>query len=319
MSDNQSYILSIGIAHNEAQKASDNHDYQQMKYIWESIEADPCIIGDNDDYHNLSVVYSQVDDYLTAYKVVQRGLQQFPYNTDLLADAIYYGSNCQKYKECKEHMAVLLKRPRASWTWRAFSFLIDYLTQCWDWEEDIASIESMLSNALVIARQYQNYLPNQERSYVAEYEVLNMMSKFSVERGDNVKAQEQKDDALKILRETVYGGRIAAIQCALRYIDFMFENQQFQEVIKIANQAMNFGQATPSARLGYFMYLSAQSREMLLYEDKDWRNHSDEILNIYSEYLAAFSSDISRTYKDNIKNRVTILSARSSVPAPQYI
>ena len=90
-------------------------------------------------------------------------------------------------------------------------------------------------------------------------------------------------------------------------------------MIDIANQALRFGQATPTARLGYFMYLSAQSREMLLYENDNWQTRSEDIQTIYSEYLAAISSDISRTYRENIRNRVSILAARSSIPAPQNL
>lgn len=317
MSDNQKYILSIGVAHEMAQTASEEQDYQLMRDIWDAIDADPSIIGDRNDYHNLAVVYSRDDDYLTAYKVTVRGLQQFPFNTDLLADAIYYGSNCQKYEECRKHMTVLLQRPRASWTWRAFSFLIDYLKDCWDWEKNVDTIEGLLDNALSISREYQKYIPNQERGYVAEYEVLINMSKLAIEKGDEKKAQKLKKESLELLKNVIYSGKIAAVQCALRYIDIMFESQKFQDVIDIANQALRFGQATPTVRLGYFMYLSAQAREMLLYEEENWQSKTDTINYIYAEYFAATSSNVDKMYRNNIKNRVSILVARSSVPAPQ--
>ncbi|MBQ7681255.1 MAG: hypothetical protein IJT31_03460 [Oscillibacter sp.] len=94
-------ILSIGNAHQMAQEASDNGDYARIRAIWQKVQEAPEMVGDENDYHNYAVVMSRLDDYLAAYEIVKRGLQQFPYNTDLLADAINYGSKCNKYHEAR--------------------------------------------------------------------------------------------------------------------------------------------------------------------------------------------------------------------------
>lgn len=310
-------IISIGVAHKLAQRASNSEDYEGLRDIWEAVDADPSIIGDADDYHNFSVTMSREDDYYTAYQIVARGLEQFPYNTDLLADAIYYGSNCKKYAECNEYVKILLNRPRASWTWRAFTFLIDYFKNCWDWESNIETIEEGLNIALDIAKEYQMYMPSEERSYVAEYELHCSLAKVAMDKHNEEAAQGHMDSALELLKNTIDNGKYAAVQCCLRYADAMFERQAHEEVISICSKALQFGEETASARLGYFMYLSAQSREILLYRNGNLHNE-EQVRQVYAEYLAALA-DTADSYQRNIIKRVKILAARSGFAAPSEL
>lgn len=317
MDNHKETILSIGVAHTLAQRAAFAEDYASMREIWETVKNDPSLVGDTNDYHNYSVVVSKVDDYLTAYEIVKRGLGQFPYNTDLLADAIYYGSNCNKFSECEEHLRTLLTRPRASWTWRAFSFIIDYLKDRWDWEDEKGKIVAGLSTALKVSKDYQRFLPSEERGYLAEYELHQSLAKVALEDNDIDTSKKHRDLALQILKDTIDDGEYAAVQCSLKYVDALFSQQQFEEVISVCDKALQFGQPSASARLGYFMYLSAQSREILLYK-KGEPYDEDEVKLIYKEYIAALA-DTGTSYKQNIDRRVKILSARSGVKIPDTL
>lgn len=313
MNEQEVVILSIGSAHELSQAASDERDYARIRRIWQVVKEDPELVGDANDYHNYSVVLSRLDDYLTAYHIVERGLQQFPYNTDLLADAIYYGSNCKKYTEAKNHLDTLTKRPNSSWTWRAFQFSIDYLRGSWDWEENPSDVERSLNFALTLADKYRKYYPSDERSYLSEYRIRMDLAKAAMDRDQYEESKQYEDDALKGLRETINKGEYAAVQCCLRYADDMFQKQDFDEVVRVCERALQFGQVTATARLGYFMYLSAQSREAILYKKDEWRKDTQEVETIYREYLASLA-DTDSDYTRNIKRRVDILSARSGVP-----
>ena len=319
MSSEKLTVLSINHAHIMAQNASDKKDYARMREIWLKVRDNLDIIGDCNDYHNYSVVMSGADDYLTAYEIVVRGMTQFPYNTDLLADAIYYGSNCNKYVECQKYVEILSNRPFSSWTWRAFQFLIDYFLDARNWQKDENTIIDGLNTALTIAGRYQVYCPSDERSYLAEYDIRQELAKVSMDQEDYEESEKQMQDALTVLKNAIQNGKYAAVQCSLRYADEMFRQQQYQEVIKTCDKALQYGQSTATARLGYFMYLSAQSREVLLYKSKrDWWTNKAEINCIYSEYLAAIS-DTGSDYIRNIKRRVNILAARSGIEPPQAL
>ena len=312
MSELKIKILSIGTAHTLSQIASDMGDYEKLQEIWEEVKSNPNIMGDVDDYHNYAVVMSREDDYVTAFQIVERGLNQFPYNTDLLADAIYYGSNCQQYDKSQDYALQLLNRPYSAWTWRAFKFLIDFYKNQWDWEENIDKIKKGLSLALETAEKYQQYIPSDERSQLSEYDVLIILAKVALDENDMGEYQRITERAQKLLKDTIEKGEYATVQCCLRYADLLFQQQKYSDVISVCNKALQFGQETSTARLGYFMYLSAQSREVLLYQSGNFDNEN-EIKKIYSEYTAAFA-DTNESYQRNIKKRVRILSARTGVP-----
>lgn len=310
--DKDLVILSIGTAHILTQLAYDLDNYAQIRTIWEKVKEDPNLVGDDNDYHNYSVVLSRLDDYLTAYEIVERGLEQFPYNTDLLADAINYGSNCNKYNEAMSHFDTLNRRPYSSWTWRAFQFSIDFLQRSWNWLEDKERAINGLNLALKLARLYQKYHPSDERSYVAEYELLQNLSKIALDNEDEAESAKKEAEALQVLKRTIESGEYPAVQCSLRYADELFRKQKYEEVIHICNRAMQYGQSSATVRLGYFMYLSAQSREILLYKNENWRDNQLEVETIYREYLASLS-DTGNDYKQDIYRRVNILSARTGI------
>ena len=130
---------------------------------------------------------------------------------------------------------------------------------------------------------------------------------------ENIEEYKSKTDrAQKLLKDTIEKGEYAAVQCCLRYADLLFQQQKYADVISVCNKALQFGQETSTARLGYFMYLSAQSREVLLYRSGNFENEN-EIKKIYSEYTAAFA-DTGESYQRNIKKRVRILAARTGIP-----
>ena len=319
MSEKELKVLSIGTAHKLAQKASYSEDYEELRAICEIAIADQEIIGDADDYHNFAVVMSREDDYLSAYQIVVKGLRQFPYNSDLLADAIYYGSNCQKYEECVDHVNILLSRPRSSWTWRAFSFLIDYFESCWNWKDNAKEVEEGLEISLEVAKDFQKYLPFEERSYLAEYKIRQNLSKIALDNNDIEGATNHTPKALELLKNTIHSGKYSAVQCSLKYAEAIFERQEFEEVIDVCEKALQFGEEHASVRLGYLMYLSAQSREILLYKKiTNGSYEENEVKQIYNEYIAALS-DTGESYRRDIARRVKILAAKSGVPAPSEI
>ena len=309
-------VLSIGHAHTILTEAMQNRDFQLAKKIGKAVLSDDTICGEASDYHNLSVEFSRADDYLTAFMVVKKGLLQYPYNIDLLADGVYYGSNSKQYEACEELANTLLSRPFALWNWRAFTFLIDYYLGKADWTEDTDKIFTFTEEALEIALAYQKVLSNNEKGFVAEYKVRSLRAQYyfcngvEIERAET--EQKLSEDALK---RAIDSKTFAAVQCCLRYADYLFEHQRYSEVISICEQALQYGESQPSARIGYFLYLSAQSKDVLLHKEQDFSN-IERINDVFSDYIAAFKSVDSSTYKNNILNRVIILSSKSGGGIP---
>lgn len=313
MSEQITGIISIG----EAYRLTQATGSMQVKQIWAYVQSNPDIYGEPDEYHNYAVAVARADDNYSAFQIVEMGLKQYPYNTDLLADAILYGSKCSQYELCETHMKTLLGRPMSTWTWRAFSFLIDYLKARRDWIDSEEEMSNGLDMVLGIAQKFQQYYPNEEKSYMAEYEIRLLLSKIAKDKNNFEQSNEHEQAANNLLKCAIEGGKYSAVQCSLRYADLLFEQQKYSEVINVCKRALEFGEDVSSVRLGYFMYLSAQSKEILLYQAEDF-NNVEQIKNIYSEYTAALA-EISPNYRKNIAVRAKILEARSGVLAPQVI
>lgn len=313
MSEQSVMVTSIGVAY----RLCENANPMQIKQIWSEVQRNPVIYGEADEYHNYAVAVSRVDDNYTAFQICEMGLVQYPYNTDLIADSIYYGSMCNQYDTCEARVKTLLERPMSTWTWRAFSFLISYLRDRSNWIEDTELIASGITIALDIAQKYQQYYPNEERSYMAEYETRLLLSKIAKDEANFQLAAEHEEAALNLLKNTINNGKYSAVSCSLKYADVMFEQQAYDEVIQTCKRALEFGEDVSSVRLGYFMYLSAQAKEIQLYQTDDLSN-TEKIQEIYGEYTAALA-EISSNYRKNIAVRAKILEARSGVTAPQAI
>ena len=86
------------------------------------------LTGGADDFHNFTVSISKIsNDNRSALQIAEEGLKLHGDNTDLLADAILYGRNCGEREECANWYNKLLTIDKTAWTWRAFSFSIDFL------------------------------------------------------------------------------------------------------------------------------------------------------------------------------------------------
>lgn len=317
-------LLSIGQAHEEVQST---RDVSQIRIIGEAVIQDDALTGGSDDYHNLSVEFSKRDDYSTAFLIVKKGLKQYPYNIDLLSDAIYYGSKCGKYAECDQYASTLQSRPYGLWNWRAFTFLIDYYVDKTDWLETDEKILNSLTQAVNLAQKYQEILPTQEKGYLAEYKVRKIREQMAkCQMHDSLEKPEKKEAASTVaskecnlaedaLKRALESNEFSAVQCCLKYADIKFEAQDYQETIKICERALTFAESQPSARISYFMYLSALSKDALIHQEGVFGDAA-RVSDAFSDYAAAYSTVVSKTYQNNIKTRVRILSAKSGIPCP---
>lgn len=311
-------ILSIGSAHELVQKAMSKGDFDTARRVGQITLSNSDILGDCADYHNLATAFSRADDYLTAFLLVEKGLGQFPYNITLLADAVYYGSNCNEYEKCEQYIATLKKRPLGLWNWRAFTFLIDYYMGKSDWVEDTQTLFAFTDEALELALSYQQVLPTEEKAYMAESKVRSLRERYYLATLDHDKAQTEHELCDAALLKAINAKTFPAVQCCLRYADRLFEQQRYEEVIGICERALQYGEDQPSARLGYFLYLSAQAKDALIHQEKAYADTA-RIQSAFDDYEAAYRSMDNLTYQNNIETRAIILSTKSGVALPKAL
>lgn len=332
MEANTIRILSVGHAIKVVESIQKSGDDVALLSIAEQVIKEDRIRGDANDYHNLAVAFTRnYNDYTSGYSIVNKGLQYYPNNVDLLADAIYYGSSAGKYVECEKHREQLEKLPLPLWNWRAYSFLIDYYLQKTDWTDNPTDAEmlELTEKALKYAKIEQIALSGDtevERGYLAEHKIrvvreryYRLLSRVGYSEGDKdlkTKAEEESTKAKEILYTAINNNTFVATACCLKLADFLFDQKKYEETINICNIALRSPQSQPSAKIGYFMYLIAMSEDAILHE-KALLGDESSVKNCYRDYVGAFRCNSGRlTYLENIINRLAVLEAKTGFPAP---
>lgn len=140
--------------------------------------------GDADDYHDLAAILGSGDEDILACNVLDCGLKYFPQDVDLLADYLLYGPSCNGNKEyyttqCQKYYEILSKIPKRLWTWRGFSFSINYLfniKKCLATTDE--EVDSLIDESLKIVHEYRKLFPKSEESYRIEAIIYKNSAKY---------------------------------------------------------------------------------------------------------------------------------------------
>ncbi|MBQ8297522.1 MAG: hypothetical protein IJX77_07050 [Ruminococcus sp.] len=257
------------------------------------------INGSSDDFHNLSISALTIDgDYQLAFQVAVAGLQLHQFNTDLLADAIRYGNKCQDIDTCYTYFNTLKKIEYQKWTWRAFSFSIDFLL------ETLSNLDSISFNSTVseIEKISENYL----KYYITDDSYFCKSKVFA--------SQGNRDAEQKILQEALEKVTYCT-KCWLKLADLYIDNGDF----KHAKIYVSYLRKTPNSKsdvnLAYVYYLDGlcKLKEML---DKD--DYPEiEVRNAYNSFKRAlFHHSANQNLKQSIIDDIEQLQFESFYQCP---
>lgn len=96
----------------------------------------------------------------------------------------------------------------------------------------------------------------------------------------------------------------------------LFEERQYKEVIQICTDALKCVETQPSARIAYFKYLSALSKDALLRKDGAFADKK-RVEDVLNEYSVVYQVIDERTYEGNAKTRAALLAAETAVELPE--
>ena len=271
--------------------------YRIKEFVLEAKKID----GDANDFHNFAVNFARRNDKCTACKILERGIDKYPYNVDLLADYLAYGYECDEKIKCKEYYNRLRKTPAAKMTWRGYDFAIDYLLHLVDNASTDKEVESLRERIEERTWAYKKRFPNNEDGYLTEAQVF---LKFG-----------EENRAIQVLKEAI--DKCAAPKCCLRYAEIMMTKGKYDEVISIALKGISVSaQEQPSINVPYLFYLSGLAKDAQIHADgQNGYSDRERVLDVFSDYRVAESLfDESRTaYVKNLRNRAKILSIKSGI------
>lgn len=259
--------------------------------------------GDADDFHNFAVSLAKENQYVLACKIIELGLSLYPKNVDLLSDYLQYGSSCNKKEECSRYYGLLTGIPYMRWTWRGYTFAIDYLKYLADEIDTEEGLNESKEKMLDIAGAFRTYFSYAEDSYFAESTVY----RYFNERSKEIQILEEGLEAVQVCPK-----------CALRLGDIYLESGDIQKALNAIDIGINAANQAPnSVNVGYLYYLAGLCKTAAV------DIHSDDVKqiqveDIYSDFnIALLSFGSNGSYNSVIKEKTNALVMKSDVEVPE--
>lgn len=274
--------------------------------------------GNDSDFHNLAVVCALQEDYEIACQILDKGLAEYQYSRDLLADYLNYGMQCGRKEQCATAYQKL-QEIKDCWNWRAYLFSIDYL-KCLS-SIDGANIDEEVEELI---REFQKKQPEKEEAYLAEAEYLYDKNKIT--------SKDENERSFVSVLEYATSEKCPTRRtpkCDLKLADYYFDNGiHLDKVIELLNRCRkNSSEVQKSINRKYVYLLLALTYMNQYYEMKKNLNRDDEsiqqiVMNVYENYHKAaagsldsrvrgckhlievfvLESGVAYPYDDNIKN-----------------
>ncbi len=279
-------------------------EYRNLLYrITDRVLNSEKLVGSGDEIHNYSVELARRGEYLLAVKVLKKGLVIFPKNTDLIADFLQYSCYCGEQQEALQYYNRLQALPKYLWTWRAFSFSIDFLKNslesCNDNEENFYNKKR--NEMYEIAYAYRDAYPFSEDSYACISDIYTLF-------GEKAEAQKALEDALSNLK--------VCPKCAIRLADIYFDRGDMQRALNVINRGLkDSNQAEEKVNTGYLYLLSGLSKTALLYE-KEFVAEKKEVISIYEDFNIALEQINHDRFRKLIRNKIIAIKTKTNFEIP---
>lgn len=268
------------------------------------------IDGDADDYHNLAALYAKNRFNDFACGILDRGLEEYPMATDLLADYLQYGISCKRFEECNRHYRKLKEIPKDRWTWRAYVFSIDYMLA--SQQQNLGGVSQVEIDSLAV--EFVERRTTDEEALFTQAKVYRECGKFS----------DEKDTLQKAIKK-----HIVAPKSALRLSDIHFERGEYKEAIPLLNRAIaNATQPQPPINISYcYLLLALCKIAPLLNENEDSMNRisadregiEERTAEIFEHAHTAFQmGGLNDTLLINLKQMIRLLELRFGVKNPYW-
>lgn len=259
-------------------------------------------VGDADDFHNFAVDLARNSFDNLACEVLRRGLELFPRNCDLLSDFLQYGMNCGFREECKAYYERLHLLPRRRYTWRGFSFSINYLEQLADECESDEEFDLLANEMIELSDEYLRFLPYEEDAYRS--------------RANIYKTLREPDKEVDMLKEGL-SKLNSAPRCALQLADLLVERGEYEEALKIIPRGLSDNNKDQSAISEAYLYYLSGRAKLGLQEKSGEAFSEDGILSVFMDFNIALASLKNKSYRSVIYDKTVLLKNRYGIHIPE--
>ena len=293
------------IVHNKLEEISDEDIYQAQSALEEATQLIRQILGQEihpgtaNDWHNFAVEVARSDLYDLTCDILEKSLELFPKNTDLLADYLQYGIACGRIEKCKSVYKSLAKIPKVRYTWRAYSFSVNWLQYLWERSDSEKELERLQKEMQDLAAAFRKNMPDDEESYRCDADIYKLIH--------NKKEEE------RVLRQALDELKIAP-KCALRLADMLFERGEYEDaMVQIQRGINDANQTQESINEGYMYCLLGLSRMAVVVRSGGTFDEASANA-IYADFDMALKIDKNSNYRKTMRNKTTAIMSKSGVP-----
>lgn len=261
------------------------------------------ITGSANDYHNIIQDFFRAGDYYAAKTVADKGLESFPYNVDLLANAIRASAYLADFESCQLYEATARSIGLQSWNWRLFVFLIDaYKCRLDVVGPDFDLRDEVYKKAHKIADEYLEHFPLDDRAYNAKAELYLLKNNLT--------------EAKVVLDKAIADTNLLSPTCCVTYLDLLEPNDQgnCKIIVDTARKGISStAEEQPSASIGYFLYREALALDAAIsLKGKEGYENETAVKETLDCYECAYELLKGRriAYQKTIEERYTILCSR---------
>ena len=276
----------------DTNKAGIENTTREIKKIIREVLDQEVVAGDGDDWHNLSVDLARCGYYDLACDILERGLVDFPKNTDLLGDYLQYGVSCGRIEQCTACYKVLQKIPKIRYTWRGFHFSINWMIYLWEQTDSLKEMERLELEMKKMVAAYREYLPEDEESYRCEAELYKTL-----------KDRHMEERALNAALNTGY----PAPKCALRLAHIYFNRGRYEEALETAKLSLKYSNSIQDdINIAFVYYLCGLCR-MGIYRGSNGLYSAEHVEEICGDFNLSLEADDRSRFLGQIKEKASLL------------
>lgn len=277
---------------------------QSIQKIVEKVSSEN-LSGDADDYHNLSAELEHGYMYQESYKILKKGLANFPNNTDLLADLLENitkssisairnddsDSNIEpegasaKQAVAQDALKQLEELGIKHWTWRCYIFASDYYRSIGDFEKSLELADSCIKN-----------LPLQQQGYQKKAEIIRQMKP----------GMEGINESIAILSDVVAKG-YPCPQCANTLGKLYMDLGQYEQALPILDRAvLSLAQDQPGVSTAYVFFHRANCHDKIFFSNPS-QDNAQHLVDAFLDYKTALEiGGLATTTVSAINNRLEL-------------
>jgi len=279
----------------------ENSDKEGLRDIAEKILNCTQIIGSSDDFYDFGIGLARLNDYEMACRIFERGLDVYTSSVDLLAGYILYGIDCDGNRtKCESCYKMLRAIPDERWTWRGYSFSLQYLYTLLQMTNpnDVERLKELNEEMVALIDLFRKKSPKDERIYIAEARLY------------STSEPEREFNTLEVAVQNLSICPRCAYQYAVLLINRANSSDDYRKALGALKKALKLSTDADNINFKNVYFLQGLCLKELL-SDEDYKN-KEKIKEIYECFnVAQIDTDdgvvLSNNFHKMLKQQISIL------------